>query len=364
MQLHRKDYMPRYMQRKEHPGMQQTCDLDYLEMLDREDHKATAKSGGSLVQLAAPVVQRQALQGVVQREPDMEETQTALPEETREEFAAIVLSEENLELAALFEMFRQISRDVQTIHGVITDVIGAQKNRERRLAQALGREKYYRYEEGRSEGRRFGSFWKGLQNSVFDTRQMFLELISYFGQASAVPTFSLGTWYYFSQLREDTHAETREYYRAYAEPILHHLRGKDAAYQLGYLVEIEEGAALGRMTGIVLEILLTELVGYALFAVGGRVLRVLNRRAWTLRFDIQLSGGRSGQRVKDLVGPPNSVVKGNRGRLYITNESGQVIWDVTTNRIKPVLPGKGFGQYEYGTVPDELVDLVKRAWGE
>lgn len=70
MQLHRKDYMPRYMQRKEHPGMQQTRDLDYLEMLDREDHKATAKSGGSLVQLAAPVVQRQALQGVVQREID------------------------------------------------------------------------------------------------------------------------------------------------------------------------------------------------------------------------------------------------------------------------------------------------------
>lgn len=45
-----------------------------------------------------------------------------------------------------------------------------------------------------------------------------------------------------------------------------------------------------------------------------------------LRPDITLSGGRSGQLVKNLTGPANSVLRGNGNRIFITNESGQIIW--------------------------------------
>ena len=64
----------------------------------------------------------------------------------------------------------------------------------------------------------------------------------------------------------------------------------------------------------------------------------------SLRSDIILSGGRSGQLVKNLTGPSNSVLKGHRGRIFITNDLGQVVWDITSNRAKPVIPGKGFGE--------------------
>jgi hypothetical protein len=65
--------------------------------------------------------------------------------------------------------------------------------------------------------------------------------------------------------------------------------------------------------------------------------------ALSLRPDIILSGGRSGQLVKDLIGPPNSVVRGGGARAFITNEQGQVILDITASRVKPVTPGEGFG---------------------
>jgi len=62
-----------------------------------------------------------------------------------------------------------------------------------------------------------------------------------------------------------------------------------------------------------------------------------------VRPDVRLKGGRSGQNVKNLVGPPNSVVRGGGSRVFITNERGEVILDITRDRVKPVTPGRGFG---------------------
>jgi hypothetical protein len=80
----------------------------------------------------------------------------------------------------------------------------------------------------------------------------------------------------------------------------------------------------------------------------------------SLRPDIALSGGRSGAGVKNLTGPANSVLKGSEGRIFITNESGQVILDVTANRAKPVTPGVGFGDKVLPT--QQMLDLIKQIW--
>jgi len=63
----------------------------------------------------------------------------------------------------------------------------------------------------------------------------------------------------------------------------------------------------------------------------------------SIRTDITLSGGRSGQNVKNLIAPKNSIVKGTGGRVYVTDDKGHVILDVTAERVKPVIPGQGFG---------------------
>ena len=59
--------------------------------------------------------------------------------------------------------------------------------------------------------------------------------------------------------------------------------------------------------------------------------------------NITLSGGRSGQKVKTLIGPPNSAIKGNGNRVFITDKNGHVILDITTKRTKTVVPGVGLG---------------------
>lgn len=56
-----------------------------------------------------------------------------------------------------------------------------------------------------------------------------------------------------------------------------------------------------------------------------------------------LSGGKGGGRVKSLVGSPNAVVRGGGQRAFVTNDKGQVILDITADRVKPVTPGRGFG---------------------
>ena len=42
----------------------------------------------------------------------------------------------------------------------------------------------------------------------------------------------------------------------------------------------------------------------------------------TLRTDVTLAGGRSGTLVKGLVGRASSVVKGDEGRIYLTDATG------------------------------------------
>jgi hypothetical protein len=80
-----------------------------------------------------------------------------------------------------------------------------------------------------------------------------------------------------------------------------------------------------------------------------------------LRPDVLLSGGRSGQLVKSLVGPPSSVVRGGGARAFVTNEQGQVILDITAQRVKPVIPGQGFGPKRPPTA--EELDLLGKIFG-
>jgi len=74
-----------------------------------------------------------------------------------------------------------------------------------------------------------------------------------------------------------------------------------------------------------------------------------------------LNGGRSGQLVKTLTGPANSVVKGGQGRIFITNSEGKVILDITKDRVKSVIPGRGFGPKV--TPTQEQLNLLKQVWG-
>jgi RHS repeat-associated protein len=73
-------------------------------------------------------------------------------------------------------------------------------------------------------------------------------------------------------------------------------------------------------------------------------------------------GGRSGQNIKNLQGPPNSVIKGSPGRVYVTNKDGQVIQDITANRVKNVIPGKGFVGGKI-TPSSEQLQWIERLWG-
>ena len=110
-------------------------------------------------------------------------------------------------------------------------------------------------------------------------------------------------------------------------------------------------------------------VGLALLSVvtvvgvAGKSVRLLRAgRGTRLRPDVQLKGGgRSGQNVKNLQGPPNSVVKGSPGRVYQTNSQGRVITDITKDRVKPVTPGQGFGPKRPPT--QQELDWIRQTWG-
>jgi hypothetical protein len=83
-----------------------------------------------------------------------------------------------------------------------------------------------------------------------------------------------------------------------------------------------------------------------------------------LRPDISLSGaGRSGQNVKFLTGPANSAVKSIApGRVFVTNSAGQVVLDITAERVKQVRPQVGFvGEKRLSLTAEEL-NLIKRLW--
>lgn len=65
---------------------------------------------------------------------------------------------------------------------------------------------------------------------------------------------------------------------------------------------------------------------------------------------------------KNLTRPPDSAIKGANGRVYLTNDKGQVIADITKTRVKPVIPGRGFGPKRPPT-PEEL-DLINKVNGD
>jgi RHS repeat-associated protein len=81
----------------------------------------------------------------------------------------------------------------------------------------------------------------------------------------------------------------------------------------------------------------------------------------TIRPDIVLSGGRSGEKTKDLTGPANSAVRGGGERVFVTNDKGQVILDVTGSRVKVVTPGQGAGAKRPPTAQE--LELLKAVLG-
>jgi len=82
-----------------------------------------------------------------------------------------------------------------------------------------------------------------------------------------------------------------------------------------------------------------------------------------VRPDIVLKGGRSGQNVKNLVGPANTAVRGGGERVFITNEKGLVILDITKSRVKPVIPGQGFVRGGERPPTAEELDILSRVIG-
>ncbi|HET9849980.1 MAG TPA: RHS repeat-associated core domain-containing protein, partial [Candidatus Dormibacteraeota bacterium] len=92
---------------------------------------------------------------------------------------------------------------------------------------------------------------------------------------------------------------------------------------------------------------------------------VLNSVSWTgptLRPDITLGpGGRSGEKVKGLQGPPNSLVRGSPGRIYLTDADGRVIADITRGRVKLVRPGVGFIDKRTMLTEEEL-EWLEQMW--
>jgi RHS repeat-associated protein len=76
--------------------------------------------------------------------------------------------------------------------------------------------------------------------------------------------------------------------------------------------------------------------------------------------------GRSGAGVKNLVGPPNTIARGmSPGRVYVTDEQGRVVLDITRDRVKPVVPGQGFVSGDGRKLPPTSKHLgwIDELWG-
>lgn len=87
----------------------------------------------------------------------------------------------------------------------------------------------------------------------------------------------------------------------------------------------------------------------------------------SVNHDFQFGGaGRSGSKVKDFVGPPNAVVRGaSEGRVFVTDDQGRVIFDITRDRVKPVVPGRGFesGSDRKLTPTQTQLEWINDLWG-
>jgi RHS repeat-associated protein len=76
--------------------------------------------------------------------------------------------------------------------------------------------------------------------------------------------------------------------------------------------------------------------------------------------------GRSGAGVKNFVGPPNAIVRGaSPGRVFVTDDQGRVILDITRDRVKPVVPGRGFvtGEGRKLAPTKEQLRWIEELWG-
>jgi RHS repeat-associated protein len=103
----------------------------------------------------------------------------------------------------------------------------------------------------------------------------------------------------------------------------------------GGLSKIGEYSLFGRLGAIVGQSLLSETASASNDSSGVKV---------TPRPDYPpQSGGRSGEKVKDATGPPNSAIPSTGGSVWVTDGNGNVVVDVTPDRAKPVIPGVGFG---------------------
>lgn len=76
--------------------------------------------------------------------------------------------------------------------------------------------------------------------------------------------------------------------------------------------------------------------------------------------------GRSGAGVKNFVGPQNSVVRGaSQGRVFVTDDQGRVVLDITRDRVKLVIPGQGFvaGGGRKLVPTQQQLDWIDQLWG-
>lgn len=103
--------------------------------------------------------------------------------------------------------------------------------------------------------------------------------------------------------------------------------------------------------------------GFAALAGLSRWLAAPTTNDITPRPDLDLSsGGRAGENVKDLTGPPDSAIPSNNpDRILVTDKNGNVVVDVTRKRAKDVTPGVGFGPKRLPTGQElDLLDKMKR----
>lgn len=79
-----------------------------------------------------------------------------------------------------------------------------------------------------------------------------------------------------------------------------------------------------------------------------------------VRPDVVVSGGRTGSKLQNVITEANSIIKGARGRVYVTDQNGKVILDISKDRVKEVIQGQGFGPKRPPTA--EEIQLIKSVW--
>jgi hypothetical protein len=74
-----------------------------------------------------------------------------------------------------------------------------------------------------------------------------------------------------------------------------------------------------------------------------------------------LAGGRTGNKVPSLTGPPNSAILGGPGRIFVTDANGNVVVDIDGGRAKDITPGGRAGAKRRLTAAEiDLLDKMGR----